>query len=469
MKRYLLFVVWVCLCGNIWAQLLQDRIADYVCSSSLLKTSEVGVAVYDLTSDTLIYGYQDKKLYRPASIEKIITSVTALAQLGIDYTFATRVAYTGTILADSTLQGDLYVIGGFDPEFMEEDLLALVDSVYRAGIRRIDGRLIGDVSMKDSVYWGEGWSWDDTPEAFQPYLSPLMLNRGCVDVTIEPGNPGQAGRIEIAPESDCYEVDNRSLTRVPSAGGLQITRNWLANENRILVSGNVSSRQAATLNVYNPQRFFVQTLGYRLRQKGIAVSADSIGFAETPAEACMLGVRKRPLEAVLKRALKESDNLAAESMFYHLGLHGSRKSKGIGSREAQKAISRFMQDSIGCSPKNYKIVDGSGVSLYNYVSPDLLLAYLKYAYHRPEVYHPLYEGLPIAGIDGTLKYRMGRTQAFRRVRAKTGTVTGVCSLAGYAFGHGGHVYAFVIINQNVLKARQARNFQDKVCEILVAG
>ena len=126
-----------------------------------------------------------------------------------------------------------------------------------------------------------------------------------------------------------------------------------------------------------------------------------------------------------------------------------------------------MRHSLGYDPEDYQIVDGSGVSLYNYVSPRLILAYLNYAYRHPAIFQPFYECLPIAGVDGTLRGRMRMGKAFRNVRAKTGTVTGVSSLAGYVTSVKGHKISFVIINQNVLKARQARNLQDKICELLV--
>lgn len=392
--------------------------------------------------------------------------VTALAQLGGAYRYQTRLAYTGTI-ADGILEGDLYVIGGFDPEFMEQDMKLLMDSIQLSGIHTIQGRLIGDVSLTDSVYWGNGWSWDDTPEAFQPYLSPLMLNRGCVDVMVSPGKTGEQGKVVITPESDYYDLKNHSLTKVSRAGKLKVTRNWLENGNTLLVSGNVVTPQKRTLNLYHSQRFFLQTFCYGLKQRGVEVSSDSLAFGKLPEGALPLCVYTRPLEEVLNRALKESDNLAAESMYYHLGGYCTGKTEGISSEDGQKAIYEFMDHSIGYPSRAYKIVDGSGVSLYNYVSPSLVLAYLKYAYRHPDIYHFLYKGLPIAGIDGTLAHRMKKSQACRRVRAKTGTVTGISSLAGYAESLSGHLYAFVIINQNVLKAGQARSFQDKICEILV--
>ena len=98
-----------------------------------------------------------------------------------------------------------------------------------------------------------------------------------------------------------------------------------------------------------------------------------------------------------------------------------------------------------------------------------MLEYLKYAYRHAEIFQPFYESLPIAGIDGTLEHRMKKTKAYRKVRAKTGTVKGVSSLAGYAQAANGHLLAFVIINQNVMKARQARAWQDKVCQELCSS
>ena len=145
------------------------------------------------------------------SVEKVITSVTALARLGEAYTFDTRLAYTGTLDADSVLHGDLFLIGGFDPEFMEDDLDDLVGAVLRAGIRTVEGKLVADVSVMDSVYWGSGWAWDDAQYSFQPYLSPLMLNRGCVSISVKPTQRGHRPEVETVPESDYYAIDNRAV------------------------------------------------------------------------------------------------------------------------------------------------------------------------------------------------------------------------------------------------------------------
>ena len=149
MKRIHLYLLLTLVTGILHAQSLTQRL-DSLLNDPLLKTSEVGLTVFNLTTGEPLYQYQAEKLYRPASTEKVITAVTALAELGTDYTMDTRLQYTGTIEND-TLKGSLYLIGGFDPELMDEDLDSLVDAVVRSGIRYIADTLAADVSMMDSV------------------------------------------------------------------------------------------------------------------------------------------------------------------------------------------------------------------------------------------------------------------------------------------------------------------------------
>lgn len=464
MKRVLLFLLLTLSITAIKAQPLSQRL-DALLHEEMLKTSEVGITVFDLTTGEFVYRYQDEKLYRPASIEKVITSVTALAKLGTDYTLDTHLCYKGKIEND-TLKGSLYLIGGFDPEFMEEDLNRLAGMLESHGIRYVTDTIAADVSMTDSVYWGPGWSWDDTPYSFQPYLSPLMLNRGCVDVTVSPAQKDSLPEVTCTPVSDYYSINNRGVSRNPQAGKLKITRNWLTNGNHITITGNVSRPYTEKLNIYTSKDFFFHTFISRLRNRGIEAQAYAYADCPTVADSiATLYIIRRPIKEVLERALKKSDNLCAESMFYHLASRYALR-KRVSAEDGTDAINAFMKEALGFNPDNYKIADGSGVSLYNYISPRLLLEYLKYAYYHRDIFLPLYESLPVAGVDGTLQYRMKQTKAQGNVHAKTGSVTGVSSLAGYVKASNGHQLAFVIINQNVLKLSRARAFQDKVCDIL---
>ena len=122
------------------------------------------------------------------------------------------------------------------------------------------------------------------------------------------------------------------------------------------------------------------------------------------------------------------------------------------------------------NPASYKLADGSGLSGYNYLSPELEVAFLRYAYKDKERLSHLMEALPIGGIDGTLKNRMKKgTPSFKRVYAKTGSFTGIYCLAGYVTNNEGHDICFSIMNQNALTGGPTRVFQDKVCDILVTA
>ncbi len=439
------------------AQPLADRLQRLM-DDPVLAASEVGITVYDLTNNRPVFAHQDKKLYRPASVEKLITCITALTQLGTDHVLCTELFIDGPV-TDGTLQGNLYVRGGFDSEFDDDDMQRLVNYVRSAGIRRIEGCVVGDVSMKDSLYYGEGWSWDDARFDFQPCLSPLMYRKGCARVTVRPGSKGMRPRVTVSPASTFYTVVNEALSQTPSAGRLTVDRDWMFQSNEIRVRGNAAGTVVKDIPLFDSEHYFLYVFTERLQQTGISVGPYELGLV--PGHVRSLGVIARPLTEVLCQALKKSDNLSAEALFYHMGhkLHPERPATAADAVEAIKA----QITALGRDPEAYSITDGSGVSLYNYVSPDLLLAFLAHAHRHPLLYDALVEALPTAGVDGTLAHRMKGTPAEGRVHAKTGTVAGVSSLAGYARAADGSLLAFVIINQNVLKGARARAFQNKFC------
>lgn len=206
---------------------------------------------------------------------------------------------------------------------------------------------------------------------------------------------------------------------------------------------------------------FMPQITARLRTEGIGFTTTA--EAIRPDSAILLTACTTPLTDLLQPMMKKSDNLYAEAVFYHLAAHSAVP---YASRSHAAHCIDSLTSALGFVPEPFTPADGSGVSLYNYVSARLETAYLKYAFAHKPIFNVLYPALPISGTDGTLKNRMRETDVRGCVHAKTGTVNGVSSLAGYVTTARGHLLAFCILNQGITSAKPARQFQDKVCRLL---
>ena len=214
--------------------------------------------------------------------------------------------------------------------------------------------------------------------------------------------------------------------------------------------------------LFNRKDHLDDELRYKLRHSGIFLDTSN-GNAIAPTNSTLLCQREHRLTEVLKPMMKKSDNLFAECVFYQIAHHhGGKKAS---ANDACKAVERLIRK-VGLDIDDYTIADGSGLSLYDYVSAELETMLLRYAYMHKPVYDALLPTLPIAGVDGTLSDRMRATKAHRNVQAKTGTVAGVSSLAGYCTAANGHHLCFSIINQGVKGHKQPRAFQDRLCTLL---
>lgn len=207
---------------------------------------------------------------------------------------------------------------------------------------------------------------------------------------------------------------------------------------------------------------FMDRFYTELRKAGIYL-AGAIGNKRKPHEASCIVRRFHTIDQILMRMMKESDNLYAEAMFYQLA---ASTGNHPASAKSAKAVIRQLVNKLGLDGLRYRFADGSGLSLYNYVSAELEVRLLRYAYENENIYNHLLPSLPIAGQDGTLRRRMRSQFTSGNVRAKTGTLEGVSSLCGYLTASNGHRLCFSIINQGVMHAKNGRKFQDKVCSIL---
>lgn len=366
-----------------WPRNIQYRL-DSLLRHPMFETSTVGLEVYDLTADSILYKVNEHQMLRPASTMKLLTAITAIDKLGGSYQFRTQLYYTGKV-EDHTLTGDLYCVGGFDPRFNIDDMNAFVESIRCMGVDTIRGSIVADRSMKDADLLGEGWCWDDD----NPPLSPLTIGR-------------------------------------------------------------------------NTQ--FVDRFIRQLIDDGVVLDV-RVSDGTLPDSAFHLCSRFHSIDQILLRMMKQSDNFYAEAMFYQLAAHqGHRPAR---AKDAAAIVKRLISK-VGLGHRPYRIADGSGLSLYNYLSADLEVRLLRYAYRNSTVYLHLLPSLPVAGSDGTLRNRMRGSFAADNVKAKTGTLEGVSALAGYCTAANDHRLCFSIINQGVMHTSNARRFQDRVCNALCA-
>jgi len=428
---------------------------DNVLMDKFFDTCLVSIQVEDLTANKTLYTKNEKILLRPASNMKIITSSAGLLYLTPDYEFTTNLYYDGYVSSD-TLYGNIYVVGGCDPDFFTQDLYTFVEAIQSLNISFINGNIYGDVSFKDSLYWGKGWMWDDDPSSDAPYLSALNINDNCIEVFYD----GEKDQIEISPNTKYV-----SLRREYNDSNLDVDRNWIERKNEIVIKGKSDKKKYHTkVNLLEPAKYFLTIFSEVLDSNSIKILG-STELKDIPQEVNLLYSFKRKYADIINNLNKESDNLSAEMTLYALSEKYSGKPA---TADSGIQFINMMIDSLGLNHKNYRIVDGSGVSNYNVVSAELLVKLLKYFYdNHLDYYEILYNSFPVAGADGTLENRMRKTAAANNVHAKTGTLSGVSCISGFIKAKNNHQIAFSIMMQSFVgSSKPARKFQDEICKIL---
>lgn len=435
------------------------------------ESSVISIDIFNLTDNLPLYKKNNRLLLHPASNMKILTSFAGLHFLNSSYQFETKMFHTGVIRGD-TLYGDIYIVGGFDPDFTSDDLEKFVNEIKNSGIKFIDGNLFADLSAKDSLYWGKGWMWDDEPDPAAPYLSALNINDNSIKVFVSGTATDSLPLVKLIPETEYVKVENLAAT-VPSSGknNFTITRNWVEKETKIIIDGEVQSgivideeKNTEKLSLPDPGRYFLTLFKEHLQDDSIYFNG-VIDYKSLPENAIHLSSVYRLLDTVIVNMNKESDNLSAEMILYALALNDS--GAPASGKNGIEAIKRMIE-LTGLEPNNYSLEDGSGVSRYNLLSTELIINIFKYSYYsQPGLFNTFYNTLPIAGIDGTLEKRMRNTLVEGNLRAKTGTLNGVVTLSGFVNAADGDIIAFSIFIQNyTAKNSTARKFIDRICELL---
>lgn len=442
---------------------------DSVLSGTFFDTTLVAIDIYNLTTKKSVYQKNNKLVLHPASNMKIFSSAAGLLYLGKDYEFETAFYTNGTIL-NGELLGDLCIKGGFDPDFVSDNFSYIISAFKEMGINRINGNIAIDIDRKDSLYWGSGWMWDDDPSTDFPYLSSVNINDNAIKVSVKPGLLNEPAVIEVIPNTNFVRIINTSITTIGNKNRIIVTRDFINRSNEIIIKGEIgvnASRFVNEINIINPDEYFLVLLKETFENNLIEVTGKfGLGSFDYSLLSHLLSV-KRPYKDVIVNLNKMSDNLSAEMTI--LALSEKYFSLPASTEKGLKLVDSLIL-AAGFRPNNYRIVDGSGVSHYNLLSAELTLGVLKLFYYKyPELHQILENSFPFAGIDGTLRNRMKSSAAQNKVKAKTGTFSGVSTLSGYAYAQNGEVFAFSIYIQNhYQKSQRVHEIQNKICEILAS-
>ena len=453
-----------------------------------------GVKVVSLDTGKTWFEHNPQKYFNPASNAKLYTTALALDRLGADYRIRTSLYSTARPDASGTLKGDLVVYGRGDPTMAAslnggdyfKPLEPLVDQVVSAGVRRVEGDLVGDESYFATPALGAGWEWDDLQEYYGAEASALDINDNALDLFVKPAErAGLPCRITTGPPSNWITIINRTETSAKETEG-RIMVYRPVGENIVYVSGRLpigGKDYRGSVAVHNPAGLFVTQFKEALARRGITVAGRTrtvdwkyrevtpidltklveLGFVESP-----------PLKEIVRATLKPSQNLYAQLLLLQVGAQrdavrgqehaadgrqspipvaASPEARRTTEERGVEALQEFVA-AAGVKKGDVLLEEGSGLSRRDIITPNATVALLAFmSKHRfAEDYR---NGLPVAGVDGTLQNRMKGTAAAGNARAKTGTLRYVYALSGYVTTAAGERLAFSIMLNNYYNAERA--------------
>jgi serine-type D-Ala-D-Ala carboxypeptidase/endopeptidase (penicillin-binding protein 4) len=416
------------------------------------ETTHVGLEVVSLTSGQNIFRSCNDKLFVPASVIKSIVAAAALDILGLNFRFETTL-YAKSAPKDGVIQGDLYLKGTGDPSLTLDDLKKMVFYLKLKGIECIEGNLIVDASEFDATALGPGWMWDEGAEYWNSPMSALTVNHSCVDLWVEPSlNHSVSAQVTLFPRTD-YVLLRNFATAKEGKTTLSVKRSWITQENIIEIKGNLSPKSGMMhyrVSIDNPPLYAGSLFKQCLEEAGISFQGNVIQ-GETPSGAAALaGHRSAPLSELVAFMMKESDNLYANCLFKKIG----SKELGLPGTwlKGTRAIVSFLQKKVGMDTTDLAIVDGSGESRYNLISPHQMIQFFSWAYGQFTFAPEWIASFPIAGVDGSLRERMKDPLLRGKVRAKTGVMTGIASLAGFVETKDKEILAFSLFVNGFVKS-----------------
>ncbi|MGI9591249.1 MAG: D-alanyl-D-alanine carboxypeptidase/D-alanyl-D-alanine endopeptidase [Myxococcota bacterium] len=407
-----------------------------------LRGARIAALVVDASTGEVLYARDPDKALVPASNMKVLTALAALSALGPAHRFETAI-YADAPLDPAGGVERLYVQGGGDPALTSEDLWRLAADLRRAGLRQVRGGLVLDASLFDDETWHPSWG-RVSARAYNAPIGALAVNYGSFAVRVAAGqSSGEPVVAVVDPPVSFLRLTNRART-VPPRGRARLTVDRKAGTgfDQVLVTGSLraGSEKVHYRSVADPVRYAGAVLRHQLEANGIPVAGASERGRVPESATELLRFAGRPLGEIIRRFMKWSNNHIGESLVKSLGANSGVVPAGWadGIRALRAELARN-----GIAVEDLTLVDGSGLSYENKVPPRAFVAALLRAERSFRFGPEFVAALPIAAADGTLEKRA--EQAAYGVRAKTGNLTRVTGLSGYARRPDGGQAAFSVL------------------------
>jgi D-alanyl-D-alanine carboxypeptidase/D-alanyl-D-alanine-endopeptidase (penicillin-binding protein 4) len=432
-----------------------------ILQDSIIQKGQIGIRFVDAKTGDILYEKNSKKFFQPASNIKLITTAGALLILKPEYRYKTSILTDGKLSGD-TLKGNLYIKGSGDPTLNSEILSLIAKQLRIKGISHIQGDILYDDSYFDTIPYGKGWMWDDLQYNFGTPISALSVNGNMCKVYVKPNkNEGDTLMVNIEPSLPFIKIRNKATTGKDK----KLIVNTILEKERttITIEGKLPPDKGIKTfirPITKPAFYAASLLADRMKENNIEITGKIDRKSLNQVQDILFIHESEPLIKILYDMDKSSSNFIAEHILKTIGAEAisipGTAENGI------KAIKNILKEKE-IIKEDFKLSDGSGLSRYNLISPQQVTSLLFYLYHRFEYAPEFLTLLPTSGVDGTLKSRMVGTGVKRKIRAKTGTMSGISSLSGYCITNSGKILIFSIMMENyVANPSYVRNLQDKI-------
>jgi D-alanyl-D-alanine carboxypeptidase/D-alanyl-D-alanine-endopeptidase (penicillin-binding protein 4) len=481
------FALTLALASHISAASLADSISRVLAEAPAGRTALWGIEVLDLKNGHKLYERNATHFFTPASNTKLFALALALTRLGPEFTFQTRVLADVEPDAAGVISGDLRLAGGGDPNLSAREipyrkgpasgnpLVAIEDlaaQIAARGVTRIEGDIIGDDSWYVWEPYAPGWEIEDVQYEYGAPVSALAINDNTLTLSIRPGErEGDPAIITLNPALEYYTIQNR--VRTAAAGERAIHWHRAPGGYQLELWGAIplgNRGEELTIAIEDPAQYAAAALRQALEERGITVTGAAVARHAFPGETVeAAGGRElarrvsAPLLEDLRITAKVSQNLHAEMALRAVG----KALRNEGSRQAGLEDLKLFLTGAGIPPGSYDIHDGSGLARANLVTPHTVVELLRFMYQGPrrEDWISL---LPVGGQDGTLNGRFGGSSAASRIHAKTGSLSHVNAISGYAQRANGEWVAFsILVNNFRTPADEVHSVMDRICKLIL--